>query len=81
MRSTRAFLFVAFLAASFTCLPAEFTDVSDWVQIGGEILAKIFNTWEVVSPEGDRDGPGDYRGPEVVYSEINLTNVWIFFFS
>lgn len=75
----KVFIVVALLAASFVCAPAEFTDVTDWVQIGGEVLAKIFNTWEVVSPDGPQDGPGEYRGPEVCKSAKNCT-FFIFLF-
>lgn len=63
---TKEVSFACFILACFTCsLNAEFTDVSDWVQLGGEVLEKIFHTWEVVSPDGERDGPGEYRGPEI----------------
>ncbi|KAK3909359.1 Mycobactin import ATP-binding/permease protein IrtB [Frankliniella fusca] len=53
-----------FAAGLISNSSAEFADVTDWVQIGGELFAKIFHTWEVVSPE-DQDGPGEYLGPEL----------------
>lgn len=67
MRSShKVLVVVSLLAAAFvSSSSAEFADVTDWLQIGGEVLAKIFHTWEVVSPEGEHDGPGEYRGPEL----------------
>lgn len=65
MKPNKLLVALALLATCVSCVPAEFVDVTDWLQIGGEVLAKIFHTWEVVGPDGEQDGPGEYQGPEL----------------
>ena len=63
----RILFFLGVFATAFTVSSGELSDVTELLQLGGEVLAKIFHTWEVVSPERERDGPGEYLGPEVIF--------------